>query len=249
MKILWLAAFAGLLGQNFEVASIRPQASDDSRLFVRPPNRGQFTATGTVAKLLMMLAYGVQDSQIIGGPSWVATEKWDIQAKSGNDQHSVEETRIMLQHLLADRFSLQLHRSTAQLPVYALTVGKGGPKFKASRGTATNIQVGPNSIFMEAGTVGRLTELLATALGRPVIDRTGLTGVYDLSIQWDDAPVRDGGLPGTADSQAKVAGVPSNGERGSIFTAVPDQLGLRLEAQKAPVDVLVIDQIERPSPN
>src|SRR3954451_7677942 len=103
LSYLFIAAFAGLFGQNFEVASIRPQAPDDHGIFVRPPNRGQFTGNGAVAKLLVMLAYDVQESQIVGGPSWLSTEKWDIQAKSENNQRSVEETRVMLQHLLADR--------------------------------------------------------------------------------------------------------------------------------------------------
>jgi uncharacterized protein (TIGR03435 family) len=200
-----------------------------------------------VAKLLVMLAYDVQDTQIVGGPIWFASEKWNIQAKSDNDQHSVDETRLMLQHLLEERFALRLHRSTAQLRVYVLTVGKGGPKFKASERSATNLQIGPNSISIQAGTIDRLTGVLATALGRPVLDHTGLTGAYDLSVQWDDAPVREGGLPGIADSQAARA--PSGGERGSIFTAVPDQLGLRLEAQRAAVEVLVIDHVERSSEN
>jgi uncharacterized protein (TIGR03435 family) len=246
-RIILLAALVGLYGQNFDVASVRPQAPNDSRFFVRPPNRGQFTANGAVAKLLVMLAYDVQDTQIVGGPSWFSAEKWNIQTKSDNDQHTVEETRLMLQHLLAERFALSLHRSTAQLPVYVLTVGKGGPKFKASEGTATNLKVGTNSISIQAGTIARLTGVLATALGRPVLDHTGLSGVYDLSVQWDDAPVREGGLPGISDSQP--ASAPSNSERGSIFTAVPDQIGLRLEAQRASVDVLVIDHIERPSEN
>jgi uncharacterized protein (TIGR03435 family) len=242
-----LAALLGLHGQDFDVASVRPQASNDARFFIRPPARGQFTADGAVAKLLVMLAYDVQDTQIVGGPAWFASEKWNIEAKSDNDQHTVEETRLMLAHLLEERFALRLHRSTAQLPVYVLTVGKGGPKFKASERPVTNLQIGPNSISMQAGTIARLTGVLATALGRPVLDHTDLAGVYDLSVQWDDAPVREGGLPGIADS--KVAGAPSGSERGSIFTAVPDQLGLRLEAQRSAVEVLVIDHVERPSEN
>src|SRR5262249_17821448 len=124
-----------------------------------------------------------------------------------------------------------------KLPVYVLTVGKGGPKFKLSERTSSDLKVGPNSILMQEGTVDRLTGVLATALGRPVLDPTGLKGSYDLSVQWDDAPVRGGGLPGIPDP-GPAATVPGT-ERGSIFTAVPDQLGLRLEAQRAPVDVLV----------
>jgi uncharacterized protein (TIGR03435 family) len=248
-RLLLIAAFVEMFGQTFDVARIRPQAPDDHSFFVRPPNRGRFTANGTVAKLLVMLAYNVQESQIVGGPSWFGTEKWDVEAKSENDQHDVTETRLMLQHLLADRFGLRLHRSKEQRPVYVLTVNKGGPKFKASEATVTNLQVGPNSIFLQGGTIDRLTGVLATALGRPVVDRTGLAGNYDLTVQWDDAPVRDGSLPGTSDPQARQAVTPPGNERGSIFTAIPEQLGLRLDSQRAPVDVLVIDEITRPSAN
>jgi len=248
-RLLLIAAFVGIFGQTFEVASIHPQSPDDHSFFVRPPNRGQFTANGAVAKLLVMLAYDVQESQIVDGPSWFGTEKWDIQAKSENDQHDVNESRLMLQHLLADRFGLRLHRSTEQLPVYILTINKGGPKFKPSEATATNLQVGRNSIFMQGGTIDRLTLTLATALGRPVVNRTGLAGSYDLAVQWDDAPIRDGGLPGSADPQPTQPTPPIGNERGSIFTAMSDQLGLRLDAQHAPVDVLVIDDIKRPSAN
>jgi len=239
--ILLIATVFGLSGQSFDVASIRP---DDRGLFVRPPSRGQFTAMGAVAKLLVMFAYDVQDSQIVGGPPWFATEKWAIQAKSDKDQYSVEETRTMLQHLLADRFSLRLLRSTQELSVYVLSVAKGGPKFKVSEGARTNVQIGPNSIYLQAATIDRLTTVLATSLGRPVIDRTGLTGSYDLSLQWDDAPVRDGGLLGAG----ATAAIPGN-DRGSIFTALPDQIGLRLDSQRAPVEVLVVDGIERPTSN
>lgn len=248
-RLLLIAAFAAIFGQTFEVASIRPQVPDDHSFLVRPPNGGHFTANGAVTKLLVMLAYDVQESQIVGGPSWFETEKWDIQAKSESDQHNVQETRVMLQHLLADRFGLRLHRGTEQLPVYVLTISKGGPKFKASEATTTNLRVGSNSIFLQGGTIDRLTAVLATALGRPVVDRTGLAGSYDLAVQWDDAPVRDGGLPGTSDPQSRQAATPSGNDRGSIFTAISDQLGLRLNAQRAAVDVLVIDDIKRPSAN
>src|SRR5262245_6081883 len=178
LSLLIMATFFGLFGQKFEVASIRPQAPEDHTFFVRPPNRGQFTANGTVAKMLVMLAYDVQESQLTGGPSWFATEKWDIQAKSENDQHDVNETRLMLQQLLADRFGLRVHRSTEQRPVYVLSVSKGGVKFKPSEATKMDVQAGRNSIFLRGGTIDRLTAVLSTALGRPVVDQTGLMGNY-----------------------------------------------------------------------
>jgi uncharacterized protein (TIGR03435 family) len=207
------------------------------------PVSGQFSATGSVAKLVVMLAFDVQESQIAGGPNWFASEKWDIDARSADPAHSPEETRIMLQNLLVDRFALRVHRQTEQRPVYALAVSRGGPKFKArEQPGGTNVQITSNSIRIEAGNVARLTQVLATALGRPVVDHTGLGGLYDLSVQWDDAPVPEGGVPGLDVS------APANG-RGSIFSALQDQLGLRLEAQRAPVEVIVVDGISRPSPN
>jgi uncharacterized protein (TIGR03435 family) len=234
---------AGLHAQSFDVASIRPHAPDDSRSLVRMPNGGHFTAEGAVVKLLVMLGYGVQDSQIAGGPSWFGTEKWDIEAKCDDTRHSPEETQRMLQKLLEDRFSLKMHTEKQQRPVYLLTVANKGPKFTESNKATANLRVNANSISIERGNMNRLTGVLATALGRPVLDRTGLTGLYDLSVQWDDAPVREGGAPGI-----DVPPAPGD-DHGSIFTAVENQLGLHLERQHAPVDVLVIDHIDKPSSN
>jgi uncharacterized protein (TIGR03435 family) len=228
----------------FEVASIRPHAPDDTRFLVRPPGNGHFTATGSVAKLLLMLAFDVQESQIAGGPAWLDKEKWDIEAKSDDHSpHNTAETRQMLRNLLIERFALQTHRETRQLPVYILGVSKGVPKFKPqTEDRGMNMQMTSNSINLESGEIQRLAQVLSTAVGRPVIDRTGLTQRYDLSLTWDDAPVREGGLPGLDYPGAQ-------GDNGSVFTAVQNQLGLRLDSQHAPVEVIVVDRIERPSRN
>ena len=229
---------------SFDVASIRPHAPDDHRFYVKLPAQGRFTATGSVAKLVVMLAYDVQEAQIAGGPDWFATEKWDIEAKSDDPGgHSVEETRQMLQNMLAERFGLRIHRETEQRPAYVLTVAKDGPKFKPAEQGSTNVRVSGNSVSLERGDLVRMTQLLSSALGRPVVDRTGLTGLYDLSLKWDDAPVPEGGVTGL-----DVPAAPGN-NRGSIFTAIQDQLGLRLDSQRAPVEVIVVDQMERPSAN
>jgi uncharacterized protein (TIGR03435 family) len=240
-----LVCLQGAQAQSFDVASIRPHAPDDNRFGVKMPSDGRFTATGCVAKLVLMVAYDVQETQIIGGPSWFATEKWDIQARSAGDvARSAEETRLMLQNLLAERFALRIHRQTEQRPAYVVTIAKGGAKFKAREQPGrTNVQITSNSIRIEAGDLARMVQVLATALGRPVIDRTGLRGLYDFSVQWDDAPVREGGVPGL-----DVPAAPGN-DRGSIFTAFQEQLGLRLEPQRAPVEVIVVDGVERPSAN
>lgn len=239
-----LVCLRGADAPSFDVASIRPHAPDDTRFYVKLPAQGRFSATGSVAKLVVMLAYDVQEAQIAGGPDWFATEKWDIEAKSDNPGgHSVEETRRMLQNMLAERFGLRIHRETDQRPAYALTVAKDGPKFKPAEQGSTNVRVTGNSISLERGDLVRMTQLLSSALGRPVVDRTGLTGLYDLSLKWDDAPVPEGGVTGL-----NVPAVPGN-DHGSIFTAIQDQLGLRLDSQRIPVEVIVVDRMERPSPN
>jgi uncharacterized protein (TIGR03435 family) len=237
-----------LLAQDrptFAVASIRPHAPNDDRLFVRPPSNGGFSATGSVAKLLVMLAYDVQESQITGGENWFGVEKWDIEAKSDDrGKHSVEETRRMLQNLLEERFALRVHRETQQRPAYVLTIAKGGPKLKAPEHPgSTNIRVAGNSISLERGELSRMTQLLSGALGRPVVDRTGLNGIYDIQLHWDDAPIPGGGVIGL-----DALAAPDT-DRGSIFTAIEQQLGLRLVSERAPVEILVIDQIKKASEN
>lgn len=241
--ILICAAAAALCAQSFDVASIHAHDPRDARFLVRPPNRGTFTAVGAVAKLLVMLAYDVQDSQISGGPDWLATEKWDIEAKSADTNHDGAATARLLRGMLEERFALKARWVEEARPVYLLTLARGGAKLRESEEGNTNLQVGANSISLRRGSVADLAKVLATALGRPVIDRTGLSGSYDLFVQWDDAPVREGGVPGI--EAATTAG----NDRGSIFSAVQEQLGLRLESGRAPVDVLVIDGMERPTAN
>jgi uncharacterized protein (TIGR03435 family) len=150
----------------------------------------------------------------------------------------------MLQNLLEQRFSLRLHRETQPRPVYMLTLAKNGPKLKTSDPQgSTTVQVGGNSVSVQHGELARMTQLLSTILGRPVVDRTGLNGLYDFSLRWDDAPIREGGVPGLDAPAAHGA------DHGSIFTAIQDQLGLRLEPQRTPIDVIVVDSMDRPSEN
>ena len=234
----------GAAAQTFDVATVRPQPEGDRGFFVRPPSNGRFTATGATAKLLLMLAYGIQETQVVGGPSWLDTAKWNIEAKTDDGaQHSTDDTRRMLQHLLVERFGLQIHRETARRPVYALTVAKNGPKFAVSSRERTNVRVTGKSIDIQRGSITAMIQVLGSALDRPVVDRTGLSELYDLSVEWDDAPTPQGGAF-VVDSPA----TPTS-DRGSIFSAIQDQLGLRLEPQQAPVEVIVIDRMETPSPN
>jgi len=186
----WLC---GASAQTFDVASIRAQTPGTGGFFVRPPSNGRFTATGATAQLLLMLAFGVQETQIVGGPAWLETAKWNIEAKTDDGaQHNVEDTKRMLQNLLVARFGLQVHREIAQRPVYALTATRTRSKLKASERERTNIRVTGKSIDIQRGAIADLAQVLASAVGRPVIDRTGLTELYDFALEWDDAPITDG---------------------------------------------------------
>ena len=208
------------------------------------PAEGQFNASGIAAKLLIMVAYDVQENEIAGGPDWLSTEKWEIAAKTDDGlHHSTEETRLMLQKMLEQRFGLRIRHEIEQRPVYVLTIAKGGPKFRAVQELRpSNVRVSRHSISLESAPLARMTQLLSTALSRPVVDRTGLPGAYDLSLEWDDAPSPEG-VPGV-DVPA-----PPGQDHGSIFSAIKDQLGLQLDSAKLPVEVTVIDRIDKPSAN
>ena len=230
-------------GPRFEAASIHP-TPDSTQFFARPPSNGKFSGTGVVVRLMLMLAYNVQESQIVEGPSWIGTERWTVDAKSEpGATHTDEETRQMLQNLLQERFGLQMHRENREQSAYVLKIAKDGPKLKASETGTTNIRINGNSIGLEHGEISRLVQLLSSALGKPVVDQTGLTGHYDASLQWSDAPVADGGVIGL---DAHAAADPN---RESIFSAIQNQLGLQLISQRVPVEMIVIDKIERPSAN
>ena len=218
---------------KFAAASIHRQAPDDAGFFVKPPGNGKFIATGATARLMVMLAWDLQDSQIAGGPAWFATDRFTIDANSDDGQpHSQAETREMLQNLLADRFALHTHHEMREGAAYILTVAQNGTKLKRSQTQSTNVRLGTNSIQLEGAPLSRLAQQLSGILERPVIDRTGLEGTYDASLLWSDT------LAKTADP-----------DQVSIFTAIQEQLGLNLVSQKASIDTLVIDRIEPPSPN
>jgi uncharacterized protein (TIGR03435 family) len=221
-----------------------------------------FTLGGLVGR-----AYEIEDDQVSGGPSWVKSEKYDIEAKidkpAADDlrklsphQRFLERNR-MLQALLTDRFKLTLHRETKELPVYELIIVNSGSKLQeakpgetypngikdpSGRARAGLIEMGPGEITGQGIPIASLVRQLTQQLGRIVVDKTGLTGTYDFTITW---------LP--VESQAATAGQQGTrspeASESPIFTAIQDQLGLKLEPQTTPVEVLVIDHAEQPTPN
>jgi uncharacterized protein (TIGR03435 family) len=239
-----LLAVAGIAAAqetaSFEVASIKfhpaPIAfSSDSAI-----HGSRVTATAITLIDLITNAYGVRYDQISGGPPWAKSDHYDLNAKAeGESTITKDRLQEMLRTLLAGRFQLQIHREMKETPVYELVVGKNGSKLKAaapdtkggyvSRGSSTG------QMRMEAtkGTMEQLARQLSVTAGRPVIDKTGLAGYYAYTLDWMPA-----NRPLEPDSDTP-----------SMFTAVQEQLGLKLESAKAPIEMLIIDRAEKPSEN
>jgi uncharacterized protein (TIGR03435 family) len=183
-------------------------------------------------KQLLQLAFDVKGFQIAGGPGWLDAARYDIVATTGKPGDIDDrELRPMLQALLADRFALKFHRETRELTVYSLAVAKNGPKLTAHQG-AGNSSSSSSSGYMSAtkATMTMLASRLERQLGRTVADHTGLAGEYDYRLSWVPDQAADSMGP-------------------SIFTALEEQLGLRLDSAKGPVEIIVIESAEKPSAN
>lgn len=233
----------------FEVATIKPNTSGDGRIgiFIQPG--GRFSATNVTVKMLIQNAYGVRDFQISGGPSWIGSERFDITAKLEDVTGPLPPGSLgpALQGLLADRFQVKIHRESKELPIYALTAGKNGPKLKANtEGKGPQIRMGRGQLTATKIPMTMLANQLAQQLGRSVVDKTGLAGDFDFELTWTPEVGQGGGpfgpVPGGPPPPPDESGP-------SIFTAVQEQLGLRLESTRGPVETIVIDRLERPSEN
>ncbi len=252
--LMLAAALTGALAQSptdsmtFEVASIRPNAANDNRFMFR--GGPVLTADGVTLKFLVVHAYDVLAYQVSGGPGWMSTDCWDIRAKAGSIKGKLQSEQFlsMLRALLADRFQLKVHSETKEVSVYALVVGKSGSKLIPNNGTGKDTRSAWGSFSVQKGSAAALAHQLSLQLGRTVIDKTELKGEYDFKLEWQPEPgqgvLETLGLP--ADPRPSP---PADTNRSSIFTAVQDQLGLRLEARKGPVEIIVIDHAEKPSEN
>ena len=251
--------YTGATSPVYEVASIKPNKSPDDRTKLMYTPDG-LTGTNVAVQLLVRLAHGVQDNQISGAPNWLNSESYNIEAKM--DSSAADEMRDMsedqrrpvrqhmLQALLADRFKLTLHREIKDLPSYALVIAKNRLKLrKAKPGDSyadgikgiDGLPAGPHNMVLrgrgefraQAQPVSALARALSLALGRPVVDKTWLTGEYDIKLQW--TPESQGTmLKGTENGSQSTGSQPSPESLGpSIFTAIQEQLGLKLESQKS----------------
>jgi uncharacterized protein (TIGR03435 family) len=266
---------------QFEVASVKMNRSAIGKVEMPRQLGGRFTATNVTLRQLIQYAYQLQEFLIVGGPSWMPTDRFDILAKAEGDESresgQVDTTgapsreQLMLRALLAERFSLRVHTDTKELPIYALVAaqrdGTPGPQLRPSaqacesRDVDSRTQNRPAPSVTETprcgmrvlpGTIqsgGVLLAQLATGLSplvdRVVRDRTGLAGYFEFTLRW--TPDR---IPSGYDRKAAAIGLPAIETDGaSIFTALREQLGLRLDSEKGPVEILVVDRAERPVEN
>ena len=238
----------------YDVASVRESKPDPrgyTSTFRDPPQLGRLDFENIRADNLVNVAYGVEFYQISGGPDWAHTKLFTIHARSEAAdavlaRMSVKEASAakhqMLQALLAERFKLQVHWTTKELPVYALEVGKGGVKFKAadlSKGPEVPERCGPEGcqFSIRNQPISMLAWMLAGQTGGEVVDKTGLSGKYDIDLRWKGMA--------SAEANDDGAGPPAP----PLPTALQEQLGLKLGGTRAPVRVLVIDHMEMPSEN
>jgi len=232
---------------TFEVATIKPSQLDEQRS-VQVQGTRLVTADTSLVDL-MMFAYGVHSLQIVDGPEWLKSEKFDVVVQpSLPGRPSSAQMRSIIQKLLADRFKLAFHHAQSELPVYRIVTAKGGPKLspttKEEQGNNTAaIGIVPGRMTVIDATLSEFASLMQryVRLDRPIVDHTGIAGKYDFKLSWTpELSQFDGNSPGTAKSDENAP---------SLYTAVQEQLGLKLEAAREPADVLVIDQVERPSGN
>ncbi|HEX8879061.1 MAG TPA: TIGR03435 family protein [Candidatus Acidoferrum sp.] len=232
---------------EFEVASIKPSNPNADGGGIKPLPGGQtYVAKNAPVKLMIRLMFHLNNRQISGGPSWLATDLYDVDAKA-DGPHTIDELHLMFQNLLIDRFKLQFHKEMRTLPAYELVVDKSGPKLKENHSPEHfDIPVTPGGFGKLEAThcsMSYFAWTLSNRLDQPVIDQTGLAQFYDFKLEWTPEPPP--GLAGRPDAAANLP--PANGP--DIFTALREQLGLKLESHKGPVEVMVIDHVERPSEN
>jgi uncharacterized protein (TIGR03435 family) len=239
-----LPAMAADAHPSFEVATIKPSAPGEGLNGYAPFNtRGRHFSAKTVTLIdLIKLGYEVQPRQILNAPAWAETDKFDIEAEpDAPGQPSTEQYREMYRKLLEDRFKLSIHREKKEFPVYALEPGKDGPKLTKSSAGPNDREYslanpGPHGggtlTFVNTTMADFPNSLMMFVKDRQVVDQTGLTGRYDFTLTFAPDPL-----------------APDAGTAPDIFHAVQQQLGLKLESTKAPVDVIVIDHVEPPTPN
>jgi bla regulator protein blaR1 len=247
-------------GPAFEAATVRPNTSGETRRQIEVLPGGRFNAINMTLWQILSIAYPIDgkfrdEINLTGGPGWINSDRFDIIAKAEGspgldtnkpgstvtdvDREAVERIRMMLRRFLAERFKLRLHHETRHLPLYELVMAKtdggAGPELRKAAGNCgcecgSIRRMGPNKVVGTEVSPGSLAHSMSDWVGRTVVDKTGLTGPMDFSLTWSTENTPDSTAP-------------------SIFTAVEEQLGLKLVPARGPVDVLVVDAAERPTPD
>jgi uncharacterized protein (TIGR03435 family) len=226
-SLLFIPLFlASAAAQTFDAASIKPTQSGPNSSSGITTKTGRLIANNVTLKRCIRGAYNVAEANILGGQKWVDEDRFDIEAKAPGPAGDAELS-IMLRALLADRFHLQMHRETRQLPGYSLVLTKTGIKAKPAKpDTESNSNSSNGKIEGTSCTMAQFALKLSEALHAPVADATGLDGKFDYKLVWPPADLDT-----------------------AIFAAIQEQLGLKLESRKVPVEVIVIDRADRPSEN
>ena len=259
---------ASALLPSFDAASIKPVPSGTAGSSMQWPSPGRIHMVNASTRSLVQFAYGLKDFQLAGGPGWTTSKGYAIDAKTDDATASQlqklpgaqqrERVQLMMQSLLADRFKLTLSRQTKDMPVYVLLVAKGGSKLTPTKYKSTDsgwfsslFASGQPHLLIHPGEIdafAQTVETLAGVLGnmpdlsdRLIEDHTGITGFYDFTLHFSPQVQRPG--------QPFQPNAPAEDSGPSIFTALEEQLGLRLDNAKGPVDVYTIDHIEEPTPN
>ena len=226
---------------DWEVATVRPSSPDDTKgQHIRISGRHVLLLDHTVEDLLL-IGYGLQKSQLAGEPDWAKTQKWDVDGvPDAEGTPSLKQLQAMMQKILVERFGLKVHREQRTIPVFALTVAKGGPKMTVNPSDPNGWMDQQNSAVngqdiekLKNSSMSDLALILQFRVDRPVVDQTGLKGRYDFKLQWT-----------TNEAQTAQPDAPPG-----LFTAIQEQIGLKLEPVKAPAEVLVIDTVQRPGAN
>jgi uncharacterized protein (TIGR03435 family) len=258
----------------FEVASVRPNKTGDGRIMFGLQPGGRFNATNVTLRMLIRQAFNVQEFQIVGGPDWLGSDRFDVVAKAPEGEFTADIMRPMLQSLLVERFKLAFHRENRDMAVYALMKarpdGKLGPNLSAAAVDCTAIMrgrrgggpppappqpgqkvecgfmIGPGRMNAGGMPLTNLAQTLSPMVGRIVLDKTELTGNYDFELTYSLEGLGSAFPGGGGPPLVNGAPPPVDPNNPTIFTALQEQLGLKLDSQRGPVDVVVIDRVEQP---
>jgi uncharacterized protein (TIGR03435 family) len=236
---------------EFDVATVKLSNPDvPGRQFMAKGH--QFLTVNTTLNDLITFAYGLNVRQVVDGPAWAASEKYDLDGKvAGDGQPNDAQWKLMIQRLLRDRFMLKFHHESRVLPVYELSLGKSGPRLAESNADPASLPGmgfrGFGNMPVSNATMRDFSAMMqGSVLDRPMIDRTGLTGRYDFVLRWtpDDSQFIGMRPPGSV-----IPGSDSPNAPPGLFAAIQEQLGLKLSSVKAAVDVMIVDHVEKPSAN